>query len=113
MLENSSSDSLSAAETPISFPRTYIRQLILELALKRGQVPVSLFVKDVKVLDNESRAAGGFADIYYGTYKGQPVALKCLRIYLMCPENHKKRLTQVSCGSNFVQAFEAECTATF
>lgn len=95
MLDNPSSDSLVDGETPVSFPRTHVRRLMLELALKRRQVPVSLFLKDVTSLESESRAAGGFADIYYGSHTGRPVALKCLRIYLMCPESHKIRLTQV------------------
>jgi len=94
MLENPSSDSLIlvSGEAPVNFPRTHIRRLMLELALKRRQVPVSLFLKDVTSSEKESRTSGGFADIYYGLYSEKPVALKCLRIYLMCPESQKTRL---------------------
>ena len=95
MLENPSSDSLVDGEAPFTFPRTHIRMLMLELALRRTHIPVSLFLKGVVCLENESRASGGFADIYYGSYADQPVALKCLRIYLREPESHKNKQTQV------------------
>ncbi|KAG6905644.1 hypothetical protein DXG01_001452 [Tephrocybe rancida] len=51
------------------------------LSTKSGLYPVCYELKDVIRHDNLPVTAGGFADIYKGTFKGQVVCLKTIRIY--------------------------------
>lgn len=97
MLESKSTDSLNAdADAAVRYPRSQLIRLVLDLSLKCQQVPSALFLKGVKRTDTETRAAGGFADIYRGTWSSQDIAIKCLRIFILSPESQKARLRQVS-----------------
>ena len=42
--------------------------------------PKCFTLEDITVIDSEPVVDGGFADIYKGTYRGQVVCLKTLRI---------------------------------
>ncbi|KAH8101245.1 hypothetical protein BXZ70DRAFT_935130 [Cristinia sonorae] len=96
MLESRSSDSLTNADTEVSvrFPRSQLRRLVLDLSVRCQQVPSALFLQGVQRTDTESYAVGGFADIYRGTWHDQPIAIKCLRIFVLSPESQKTRLRQ-------------------
>lgn len=96
MLENQSQDSLTEADAAVRSPRSQLRRLVLDLSLKCGQVPNALFLQDVQCTDTESRAAGGFADIYRGRWEGYDIAIKCLRIFVLSTDTQKARLRQVS-----------------
>lgn len=99
MLESRSSDSLNADnDAAVRYPRSQLRRLVLDLSLKCQQMPSALFLQGVQRTDMESRAAGGFADIYLGTWEGQTIAIKCLRMFALSPESQKGRLRQVRVG---------------
>ena len=53
----------------------------MKLSIRSGRLPASLVIKNVRCEDTESIAGGGFADIFRGVWKDQPVALKKLRLY--------------------------------
>lgn len=53
--------------------------LSVKVAQASDQLPESIFIGGVKLLDKSPVGAGGHADIYYGDYDGQLVAVKKLR----------------------------------
>ena len=57
-------------------------RVMQRLAQSSGQLPISLFVEDVRLTDPAPVMGGGFADVYIGSYGNQKVALKALRIYI-------------------------------
>ncbi len=75
--------------------RSKIQQLILKLSKKWDLFPTSFLLRDVKCLEEEPRGVGGFANIYCGEYKGEKVALKCLRVYSTMEESERMRLKRV------------------
>lgn len=76
------------------------RQKALKVATKLAAahtiLPSALLLVGVKAIENEYRADGGFASIYFGTVGDQAVAIKRLKVFLGTPEEVKLRLTQVS-----------------
>jgi len=74
----------------------------LKLCLLHDRLPAALFLNDVKALDSESRGIGGFADIYYGTYNGSPVAIKRLRAYVRSTVSKRMKLRQVFCRESLL-----------
>jgi hypothetical protein len=57
------------------------RRAMLKLARESSTLPSSLFVTDVYIPRiDRAIALGGFADIFLGTYRGQSVAVKRLRM---------------------------------
>jgi hypothetical protein len=57
---------------------------MVKLSATSGQLPSSLFLEGILVdTTNDSRykRTGGFADVYQGTYQGQPVAIKQARFF--------------------------------
>jgi hypothetical protein len=53
----------------------------VDLSQACGQLPHSLVINGLEVVDDRPYRSGGFADIYRGVYKGKDVALKRLRAY--------------------------------
>ncbi len=56
--------------------------------IKEGILPDQLMLRGVEKAGNNAVAWGGFADIWKGTFRGELVALKVLRLYGQ-PENQK------------------------
>ncbi|TDL22635.1 kinase-like protein [Rickenella mellea] len=57
-------------------------QTLRRLCGRAGLLPSSFILKDELCKDGEHAiTAGGFADVFSGTYKGKKVALKALRVY--------------------------------
>ena len=107
MLESRSSDSLNGdPEAAVRFPRSQLRRLVLDLSVKCEQVPSALFLKGVQRTDNESRAFGGFADIYRGIWADEPIAIKCLRMFRLSTDSQKARLRQVWFHSSSHEQYE-------
>jgi hypothetical protein len=50
------------------------------LSRKTDLYPKHFVLEDVTLVDTEPVTDGGFADIYKGTYKGQVVCLKTIRV---------------------------------
>ncbi|TCD68025.1 hypothetical protein EIP91_011636 [Steccherinum ochraceum] len=69
-------------------------KLLLRLVLKYDTLPSSLVLKGVQCTDGESCGSGGFADVYYGEFDSEPVALKRLRVYASAPDSKKHELKQ-------------------
>lgn len=83
--------------------RNKLRRFTLKMALNHEIFPTTLIIRGVQCSDNTERLSGGFADIYTGTYRGEKVALKVLRIYSNMPESKKQKLRKVrmTCTSSF------------
>jgi hypothetical protein len=71
--------------TPPSHPtRRTILHIMVKLSATSGQLPSSLFLEGILVdttNDSGYKRTGGFADVYQGTYQGQPVAIKQPRFF--------------------------------
>ncbi|KAH8082794.1 kinase-like domain-containing protein [Cristinia sonorae] len=76
--------------------RNKLRRLSLKIALRSDILPRALFLTTVLVR-GESRASGGFADVYCGEYDGQVVAIKRLRVYVNSPLSQRMKLKQAFC----------------
>ncbi|THH32082.1 hypothetical protein EUX98_g2114 [Antrodiella citrinella] len=48
--------------------RNNLRKMSLKMAVKHDILPTRLILKGVKLIDNTQHGAGGFADVYCGTY---------------------------------------------
>lgn len=66
--------------------------------IKEGILPDQLMVHGVEKLGDFAVAWGGYADIWKGTFKGELVALKVLRLYGQ-PEDQKALLSVCFCLS--------------
>ncbi|TDL16963.1 kinase-like protein [Rickenella mellea] len=62
--------------------REYLTRTISQLSKRFSCYPDCLIVVGVKRTGVDPVAGGGFADVWNGTWGGQPVALKALRIYV-------------------------------
>jgi hypothetical protein len=61
--------------------KRYAIHLLVKLSASSGELPSSLFVREVDIgAVRDPTCTGGFADIYRGTYLGITVAIKRLRI---------------------------------
>ena len=76
--------------------RNTLRRLTLKVALNYNILPAALILEGVKVTDGSQHGAGGFADVFRGTYVGAPVAVKKLRVYIMSTESQKRDMKKVS-----------------
>ncbi|THH28464.1 hypothetical protein EUX98_g5719 [Antrodiella citrinella] len=82
-------------------PNTYsYRNALLRLAFKVAYhfdfLPSALFLTDVVRTETENRGAGGFADVFYGTYQKRAdeivtVAIKRVRIYDVTQEDQRTK----------------------
>jgi hypothetical protein len=56
--------------------------LLVKLSAESGIIPRDLFIQVVDIGEDRGPwEAGGFADVFRGTYNGQKVAVKRLRIF--------------------------------
>ncbi len=79
----------------LDIPRTTLRRLSLKVSAASGLLPMSLVLDGVESSHQEYLGGGGFADIYSGTYKGEKVALKRLRVFLSSEESQKRKILRV------------------
>ena len=68
--------------------------LEVKLAQKSGRLPEFLFVKS-KDVTRDPEFCGGQADVFRGTYRGQPVALKRLRFFTRMTPQEKETSAKV------------------
>lgn len=61
--------------------RDQLRKRCLQMAIRHDILPTAVILRDVQILDAIVASAGGFADVYCGTFRGDKVALKHLRVY--------------------------------
>jgi serine/threonine protein kinase len=67
--------------------------LIVKLADRSGQLPPSLFVEDVVLIqDRQYHRQGGYADVYRGSRAGESVAVKKPRVVGRADMAHKVKL---------------------
>ncbi|KAJ3482587.1 hypothetical protein NLI96_g6879 [Meripilus lineatus] len=64
----------------------------MKLCFVSGIVPQALMLKGFVISNGDSVGGGGFADIYKGTYRQVPVALKRLRVFQTLEESKRKSL---------------------
>ena len=67
--------------------RLELRRLLSKLSKASGIIPPGLFLNHVFCSDRETLQIGGYADIFRGSYRGQPVALKRLRVSMTMQQN--------------------------
>ncbi|TCD66289.1 hypothetical protein EIP91_001580 [Steccherinum ochraceum] len=77
-------------ETPSDYRHT-LRRLLVQLSRSAGILPSHLFLDGIVCLNRDTVAGGGFADIFMGSYEGQPVALKRLRVFKAEDDLEKSR----------------------
>ena len=70
----------------------------MALSRKTKTLPKSLYLSGIDLKEKDPRILGGNADIFYALYKGQPVALKRLRLSQQVLVTEKDREV---CGSHF------------
>jgi hypothetical protein len=77
--------------------RRAVIYILVKLAAESGEYPPSLFITGVDVGSNRDPVAtGGLADIFRGTYQGQDVAVKRLRMSdSMRAETHRVCLANI------------------
>lgn len=75
--------------------RNKLRRTTLKVAMQYEILPTALVLKGVQCIETELRGAGGFSDVFCGTYKGQPVALKRLRVFAMASASKKQHMKHV------------------
>ncbi|KAH8091683.1 kinase-like domain-containing protein [Cristinia sonorae] len=72
--------------------RNQLRRLSLKVAITYERFPTGLVLTAVRCDDQNQRGAGGFADVYCGTYNGAKVALKRLRTFIMRSESQRSNM---------------------
>ena len=106
---------LDAKAGPATSPETKrelipnaLRRLLLKLVVNHNKLPSSFYLKDVIHDGSESTGAGAFADIFFGKWKGKPVALKRLRVEAKSPgpdqAQQKVRCTLSRCDGESLMA---------
>ncbi len=75
--------------------RDVLRRLVLKLCFDSNVVPQSLVLRGLVYSEKGSFSGGGFADIYRGTYRQIPVALKRLRVFQIIEESKRGKLRKV------------------
>lgn len=85
----------AASRMPLVAYRSRLRRLTLKLCLAHDIAPTLLILRSVQCTDQDQLGAGGFADVYMGTYIGQRVALKRLRAHQMMSDDEKQKLKKV------------------
>lgn len=86
----------AAAGTHFFTYRNQLRRLSLKVAITHSILPTTLILRGVQLSDTTQHGAGGFADVFCGTYQGYKVALKRLRVYIMSSDTQKQNLKKVS-----------------
>jgi hypothetical protein len=72
---------LTTFTTQNNFRRQVI-SILMKLCSASGVLPRDLFIHGVNLGDDRDPwASGGFADVFRGTYNGQDVAVKRLRVF--------------------------------
>jgi hypothetical protein len=67
--------------------------MLLKLSIASGILPKELFIQGVSIgEDRDPWTSGGFADVFRGTFCGQQVAVKRLRI-----QNEDKKMVNPVC----------------
>lgn len=89
-----------AASGPFFYTyRNRLRRLSLKVSTTFNVFPMCLVLKDIELGPDGEYSSGSFADVFQGTYHGQVVALKKIRIYAMSTESQRKRAQQVSAST--------------
>ncbi|TCD60727.1 hypothetical protein EIP91_009621, partial [Steccherinum ochraceum] len=86
---------LASSNSHFSLYRTKLRKLSLKLSIAHDILPTTLVLKGVQCTESVSVGAGAFADVYIGSFRGEKVALKRLRVYLMATEGQKQTTKQL------------------
>jgi hypothetical protein len=76
--------------------------MLIDLSQCKAMIPSSLFLKRVEAdRMQDPIGVGGFADVFCGSYEGEDVALKRLRVFQMLSPDDKVALHQVI-GSSLI-----------
>jgi hypothetical protein len=60
--------------------RQHMFRLMIDIASASNELPPALFITGVQMPSRDATSTGSFADVFCGTYQGQKIALKRLRI---------------------------------
>ena len=91
------SAALPAASTDEHFfsYRNKLRKTSLKLCMTHDILPSALILRGVQCSSPEQVGAGAFSDVFVGTFDGQQVALKRLRVYLMVAPSRRLAMKRV------------------
>ena len=67
----------------------------IRISIDLGISPLLLLHEGVECDDKDSIFAGGYSDVYRGTYRGQPVALKRPRFFSDAMQSEKDKVKRV------------------
>ncbi|KAG6851168.1 hypothetical protein H0H93_015178 [Arthromyces matolae] len=85
--------------------RPSILRILLELSKRSGLCPTSLILQGVEPRGTESVTAGSFGDIWQGTFAGNAVAIKVMRIDSTYTDKGLK-IIDVAQGLNYLHNFD-------
>ncbi|TCD66170.1 hypothetical protein EIP91_001724 [Steccherinum ochraceum] len=87
---------LASTDQHFSAYRNKLRTISLRLSILHGILPSTLVLMGAVCIDPSKLAGvGTFADVFMGTFRGEKVALKRLRVYLMAVESQKASMKQL------------------
>jgi len=75
------------------------------LALHYDLLPTTLFLDNVKRTEFNCRGAGGFADVFIGSYKGSPVAIKRIRVFEFMTLDEKEKQKRAFCRESILRKY--------
>ncbi|TCD67324.1 hypothetical protein EIP91_000245 [Steccherinum ochraceum] len=86
---------IASSNRQFSLYRNKLRKLSLKLSITHNILPTTLILAGVECVGTISIGAGAFADVYIGTFRGEKVALKRLRVYVSTTESQKLAIKQL------------------
>ncbi|TCD71936.1 hypothetical protein EIP91_000068 [Steccherinum ochraceum] len=82
--------------------RSKLRRLCLKLVLEHDKLPMKLFLFHVRVTDPDASGAGGFSDVFTGSYEGKIVAIKRLRVFVKSSQAQQTKLRRTFCRESLL-----------
>lgn len=83
---------LGAEDSDMLPNRPGLWRLLIKLSEVADVLPSSLFLDDVKCTDHHSVSGGAFSDVFRGTYRGEEVGLKRLRVFQIELRRHNSKV---------------------
>jgi hypothetical protein len=105
---------VSIGDCPDTSSRKAIGKLLIRLVDRFQCLPPTLFLSGVRWVSKDAVDAGGYADIFRGTYQGKEVALKRLRVFRADNERivmNRVSVTTRKSPADCIQAYSSSISA--